>query len=356
MYNTSFNETLLPWYTQHRRNLPWRQTTDPYAIWLSEIMLQQTQVDTVIPYYHRWLRRYPTIEAVAEAELESLLKLWEGLGYYQRCRHFWEAAKQVRNRFRGKIPQRYDDFRSLPGVGDYTAAAVLSIAFGQPYPVLDGNVKRFMARYRGIRYFTPTNLRRITAFLANQIRQNNPGDFNQAIMEIGARICRPRKPLCADCPVQSTCRAFARGQVESYPRKTVKKPIPEEEVVVGLLWKDNRFLITRRKETGHLGGLWELPGGKVEAGEALEAALKREFWEECGVNISVGNRVGVVRHAYSHFKIHLTLFHCYPLKGTTVSPIQPFRWIFPSDINSYPFPKANHKLFSLCNSQEWIHD
>ncbi|NOZ75486.1 MAG: A/G-specific adenine glycosylase, partial [FCB group bacterium] len=341
MYTTSIIHDLLNWYRDHHRDLPWRNTNDPYRIWLSEVMLQQTQVMTVIPYYHRWLHRFPTLKSVANADRETLLKVWEGLGYYQRCRNFHRAAVMIQDKYQGIIPSDYKQFRALPGVGDYTVAAVLSMAFHQSLPVLDGNVKRFLARYFGMRNLSPFNLRRQQSFLEKAIQPVEPGIFNQAIMEVGSRICRPRNPNCDQCPVADTCQARVRGNVETYPQKTKRKTPPHYNVVIGLLWNKERFLITRRAENGHLGGLWELPGGKIEPGETAEMALRREFIEECRVHIVPGSRVGVVRHTYSHFSIRIALFHCFLVnENEPVIPLQPHRWIQPENVNDYPFPKA----------------
>ncbi|RMF08319.1 MAG: A/G-specific adenine glycosylase [Candidatus Neomarinimicrobiota bacterium] len=353
MCNTNITNLLLGWYQTHRRDLPWRSTSDPYRIWLSEVMLQQTRVETVIPYYERWLQAFPTLRKVAEAELESLLKLWEGLGYYNRCRNFWLAAKEVQSRWKGCIPTDPTVFQSLPGVGPYTAAAVLSIAYGLPLPVVDGNVRRWLARYLGLRTMTPYNRKRMRNRLATWLPADRPGDFNQAVMELGARICRPTRPRCKSCPVAAACHANTRRQVDRYPRREVKKPLPVKTVVVGLLWHRSRFLITRRDEKTHLGGLWELPGGKVEPGESLPAALKREFREECGLEVLPGKKVGTVQHAYSHFAIDLHLYHCSSPNPQTIQTRQPYRWITPGEISHFPFPAANHKLFTLCRRQQW---
>ncbi len=319
-------------------------------------MLQQTQVDTVIPYYTKWLNRYPTITAVANTDLEALLKIWEGLGYYQRCRNFWLAAQEVRDRFNRQIPEDSHTFRALPGVGDYTTAAVCSIAFKKPLPVIDGNVRRFMARFLGLRTLTPYNRKRILRFLERQISHELPGDFNQAMMEIGATICKPKTPLCKECPVRKECHAFTSGKPEFYPEKAAKKEIPVQKAVIGLLWKGDKFLIARRDDKRHLGGLWELPGGKMESGEMEGETLVREFKEECAVDVIVGKRVGQVKHTYSHFQVHLTLYHCFPKNGAAVISDQPIRWIMPEQIGDFPFPGATHKLFALCDQQEWKRD
>lgn len=345
--------SLLDWYTEHRRDLPWRKTDNPYCLWLSEIMLQQTQIKTVIPYYDRWLKHYPTLESAAQATVDELLKLWEGLGYYARVRNFHQALKIVVTEYNGKIPGNWSEFRALPGVGEYTAAAVLSIAFLKPYPVLDGNVKRLMARLLGIRRLTPRNMKRILSNLNQWIKKTDPGAFNQAMMELGGRICQPNQPQCHACPLRLDCTAFQHGRPETYPEPTVKKKRPHYRIVVGCIWQNGRFIIARRPEEKMLGGLWEFPGGKIEEGESETEALKREIREECDLKVTIGKRVGTIRHAYSHFSIEMTLFHCFPEKKINQRKVT---LITPEEIEQYAFPGANHKLFNLLNRQNWSQD
>jgi len=212
--------------------LPFRKSKDPYKIWLSEIMLQQTQVKTVLPYYTEWIKKFPTIKSVALSNIDSLLKLWEGLGYYKRCINFHKASKIVTHNYYGKIPDKKKELLALPGVGEYTASAVLSIAFNKPFPVLDGNVKRVISRIIGIKKLSNFNLRKIHRTLEGLICRSKPGDFNQGLMEIGALICRPINPSCKECPLNQNCYAFAQGHPENFPAKIIRKPKPQYDVVV----------------------------------------------------------------------------------------------------------------------------
>ncbi|MDP6532585.1 MAG: A/G-specific adenine glycosylase [Candidatus Marinimicrobia bacterium] len=345
MYNTNINE-ISRWFTKNKRQMPWRDTKDPYKIWLSETMLQQTQVKTVIPYYKKWVSNYPTILDVASAEENSLLKAWEGLGYYRRCRNFHKASIIVTDSYNGRIPDNYDTFKSLPGVGDYTASAVMSIVFGLPYSVLDANVWRVMCRYLGIKNITVNNKNRIRTQLNHWIKQSkNPGDFNQAMMEIGSQACSIKKPKCNNCPINQSCKAFQFGEPEAYPKPVKKKGIPTYDVSVGIIWDKDKFFIQKREKQNHLGGLWELPGGKRKVNEKLEKTLQREINEECGVKVKVGDRAGFVKHQYSHFKIKLTAFHCSLKNGSTMPATKSSNWIIPGDVDLYPFPKATLKIF-----------
>lgn len=338
---------LLKWYSQNKRKLPWRNTKDPYSIWLSEVMLQQTQVDTVIPYYKKWLVSFPTLESVANAREQDLLKIWEGLGYYNRCHNFKKAVSIVMEDFNGEIPSDFNSFRKLPGIGDYTAAAVLSICFNRPLPVIDGNVKRVMARVLRRKKFTSYNLGLIKSKMEQWIHPEKPGNFNQAMMELGSLVCRPNQPHCYDCPLQSHCGGVKTGSPEQYPAREDRKPIPHYDVAVGMIWKDDKFLILKREDRNHLGGLWELPGGKIKLAENPVAGLKREIMEECDADVSVADPIGQVKHRYTHFSITLNGFHCRLKNGSNIDSGQPSQWIVPAEIPAYPFPRANHKLFKL---------
>ena len=350
-YNTIPN-SLLAWYSVNKRTLPFRDIDDVYKIWLSEVMLQQTQVETVIPYFKNWINKFPTIKTVADAEQESLLKMWEGLGYYSRCRNFHKAANIVVKTHNGKIPNNWEEFRALPGVGDYTASAVLSIAFKKPYPVIDGNVKRVMARILRFRNLTKRNIYRMKKCLIDIISKENPGDFNQSMMELGARICTPKNPKCGLCPVSFQCGAFLVGTPESYPLPIKKKKPPHYEIVAGLIWRGNKFYIQKRGQKGMLAGLWEFPGGKVEKDESLEDALRREIQEECGAKPKIIKKFGTINHAYTHFSITFHGYHCSE-NGTPINDLEHSTWIEPGQISEFPFPKANHKLFSLLEEQGW---
>jgi len=315
-------------------------------------MLQQTRVNTVIPYYLKWVENYKSIKSVAEADGQDLLKLWEGLGYYSRCRNFHRACKIIVNDFSGEIPIDYQKFRLLPGVGDYTASAVFSIGLKQAYPALDGNVRRVMARVLRIKNFTKRNNNRIYNMLIKWMDRERPGDINQALMDLANRICRVDHALCNTCPIDQVCMAHKMSIPESYPARRKKKVMPHKEFVAGLIWKGNKFLITKRKEKELLGGLWEFPGGEILSSETPIGSLRRKIKEEWAIDVNIKKKVGYVKHAYSHFKITLTLYQC-QAQGSIKTINKVYKWITPSEINFFPFPRSNHKLFNLLNSNGW---
>ena len=313
-------------------------------------MLQQTQVNTVLPYYKKFLKQFPNPEKLARADLQSVLKVWEGMGYYARARNIHRAAKVIRDQNGGKLPATWEEFRQLPGVGEYIAAAVLSIAFGQPYAVVDGNVKRVLVRL--FRMDTPVNVARVIREFRNiadkLLDQTRPGLFNQAVMELGAIVCKPKNPLCPFCPLQDLCRSFRAGRVTEYPKKKRVPSKPEYPIAIGVVFRDNRVLITQRKPEGLLGGLWEFPGGKIREGESAEAACIREIKEEVNLRIDIDTYLTQVKHAYTHFKIIMEVFRCRSVSGRIKlnGPVA-YRWIGLDDIDRYPFPKANHKFIPL---------
>jgi len=334
------------WYGRHARPLPWRQTSDPYAIWLSEVMLQQTRVETATPYWRLFLERWPTVESLARATPAQVLKAWEGLGYYARARRLPEAARAVVAR--GGWPRTAAELARLPGVGRYTAGAIASIAFGEAAPVLDGNVRRVWARLFAVTS-PPVGkaLDRFWLWSARVAASGEPAVVNQALMELGATVCTPRAPACGACPLRRWCLAAGEGRPEAYPKRAPKKAVPQVRAAVGLLWKRGRFLIALRPDDGLLGGLWELPGGKVEPGENPEAALARELEEELGARVAVGAALPPVRHAYSHFKVLLHPFDCALAAGSPPPRApRPLKWILPRDIPRYAFPAATLRIFA----------
>jgi len=343
---TRLQRNLMQWYDLNRRDLPWRRTTDPYRIWVSEVMLQQTQVDTVIPYYDRFLKLFPGLTTRAVADLNDVLKAWEGLGYYARARSLKQATSVVLTEHKGRVPENEDDFRALPGVGDYIGAAVLSIAFRKPFAVVDGNVKRVLARLLLID--EPVNNAKshktFSAAAEYLLARREPHLFNQAMMELGALICRPRNPVCGPCPLQRFCRAYDEKQIDCFPRRIQKAKIPLYPIAAGVVYKKDRFLITRRKPEGLLGGLWEFPGGKILKGETPEAACLREIREEVNLNVEVTEHLTTVKHAYTHFKIIMDVFVCRYVKGRIrLNGPDDFRWISIGQTDAYPFPKATLK-------------
>ena len=347
---TVFRTSLTNWYHTHYRNLPWRQSKNPYAVWISEVMLQQTQVKTVIAYYATFLNCFPNLKVLAKSDLQDVLKVWEGLGYYARARNLHRAAIEINRRYDGIIPNDWKQFRSLPGVGEYIAAAVLSIAFGRPYAVVDGNVKRVLARiFKMPQFINKSAFNKVFQTKADAlIDRKQPGNFNQAMMELGAMICTPHHPNCHHCPVSLHCSVFASQKVTDYPKRGKKNTPPLHHIAIGVVRKNNRILITRRKEEGLLGGLWEFPGGKIKPKETSTVALKREIKEEISLNVNNLTFLTRVKHAYTHFKIEADVFLCDHSKGNVQlkGPID-YRWIEPFEIKNYPFPKANHKFIPL---------
>jgi len=344
----AFRKALINWYLANKRDLPWRHTNDPYRIWVSEVMLQQTQVATVVPYYHEFLQHFEDLKGLARANSQEVLKAWEGLGYYARARNLHRAASLVLKEHRGVVPGCWAAFRKLPGVGDYIAAAVLSIAFEQPYPVVDGNVKRVLARLLVLR--DPVNkassAQKFRETADQLLERKQPGTFNQAMMELGAVVCKPQQPLCGSCPVQKMCRAYQSAEVLNFPIKLKKEPTPHYRIAVGVVFKNGRVLITRRKPSGLLGGLWEFPGGKIHKGESPAAACIREIKEEVNLAIKVDSHLSRVKHAYTHFKIVMDVFCCSYVSGRVAlsGPVD-HRWIKLQQLDDFPFPKANHKFF-----------
>ncbi len=351
----TIQEALLDWYGKNRRPLPWRNTSDPYGIWVSEVMLQQTQVKTVIPYYERFLSVFPDADTLALAKLQEVLKLWEGLGYYARARNLHRAAQKIMAFHEGLVPDSPASLMSLPGIGDYIACAVSSIAYGKPYAAVDGNVKRVLARFHQIEspVNDPSSGKVYKAAAEAFLEKSNPGMFNQAMMELGALVCTPRNPHCDHCPLCRKCRALEEKAVSVYPRRVKKAPIPEHHIAAGVVWKGSRVLITQRKPEGLLGGLWEFPGGKIEKGETPSEACTREIKEEVNLVVEPQERIARIRHAYTHFKIVMDVFRCHYRNGRVqLTSAVDFRWIRLHEINRFPFPGANRKFIPLIKSPQ----
>ena len=351
----SFSSRLLAWYADHQRDLPWRHTHDPYRIWVSETLLQQTQVATVIPYYERFLARFPDIETLAAAPLDDVLKAWEGAGYYARARNLHRAAQQLVAQASGRgarVPRRVEELLKLPGVGRYIAGAVASIAFNQDAPILDANVTRVLCRYFGIRGDPKIGLSQATRarlwkLAEDLIPAGRARDFNQALMDHGATVCLTRRPRCETCPVRRGCVARRLGIQDELPTKRVRGKRPHYEIGAGIIWKRGRILIQRRPPQGLLGGLWEFPGGKRERGESFEECVRREVREELGIAVKVGKQVAVVEHGYSHFTITLHAFTCEHVRGRVrLLHATAFKWVRPAELKDYAFPAANRKIIS----------
>ena len=348
-----FRHYLLRWYEASQRPMPWRETIDPYYIWISEVMLQQTQVATVIGYFNRFVQRFPDIKTLAEADLQDVLKLWEGLGYYSRARNLHQAVNQLVERGVFTVPDTPSEFLSLSGVGPYTCSAVQSIAFGHPLAVVDGNVKRVLSRIYELKI--PVNDSSVHDVFNKKadglLDTSDPSSFNQAMMELGALVCKPTSPLCSTCPVASFCKAFADGHVADFPKRKKKAPVPLRKRVAGLIVVDNTFLIVRRKEDGFLGGLWELPDASLKKNANPEKALAQDIQTRTGLIVDIDKNLARIKHAYTHFKLEMDLFLCRVKKGEVVlnGPID-FKWINPDEIDDFAFHKAVHKCFPMIDA------
>ncbi|MBW2494794.1 MAG: A/G-specific adenine glycosylase [Deltaproteobacteria bacterium] len=341
---------LLNWYRANKRAMPWRETRDPYAIWISEAMLQQTRVETVIPYWERFLSRFPDVHALATADIDDVLGVWAGLGYYSRARNLQAAARAIDRDHGGVLPDDAETLQTLPGIGRYTAGAVASIAFDRPEPVLDGNVKRVLARWLGIREDVgrPATVERLWEEAEALARGPHPGDLNQALMELGATVCTPRAPRCEGCPVSQFCDARAKGDAHSLPIKARKKAARKVEAVAALVVRRGKALAVRRPSRGLLGGLWDLPGGDLAAGETPRAGLRRALRECAGLEISRASSIGTVEHVFTHRRLTL---HVYRANTSTdrirLAGFEGHRWLAPRAISSLPHASVTAKALEL---------
>lgn len=337
---------LLAWWDEGHADLPWRRTHDPYHIWVSEIMLQQTQIVTVIPYYERWIGRFPTIESLAQAPLDDVLKMWEGLGYYSRARNLHTAAQTVVNEFNGEMPRTVEGLMGLKGIGRYTAGAIASIAFNQSTPVLDGNVIRVLSRLTDLPDdTTQTATKKALWQLAEQlVPLTRAGDYNQALMELGQRICQPANPTCHICPIAEHCLARLNGTQLDRPVRPPRKRTPHYNVVAAVVYReDGRILLVQRPLNGLLGGLWGFPHGKQEEGEPQVESLKRVLDEAYGVGIEPHHAITQVKHAYTHFRITLHVFHATHQTSDIPSPIN-HAWVTLSEFDNFAFALTDRKI------------
>jgi len=345
----SFAPLLLDWYGENAREMPWRSHISPYRTWVSEVMLQQTQVETVIPYFTNWMARFPDIETLAAADEQDVLGQWEGLGYYSRARNLHRAAQYVRDNYQGQLPETAAELQKLPGIGPYTAAAIASIAFGEDVAALDGNIRRVLARLFDIREpaRSPLGERQLSELAQANLPSGRAGDYNQALMDLGALICKPKKPDCERCPIANSCRARQLGVQEARPVKLPRKKTPHLTVTAAVIRRDGKVLIAQRPSKGLLGGMWEFPGGTLEADDAdLAACLQREIREELGMDIIIGQPFGVYDHAYTHFKITLHAFLCGLPDGEHPQPLenQAITWAALAELPDYPMGKVDRQI------------
>jgi len=338
-----FRSQLLDWYRIHARNLPWRANLNPYAVWIAEIMLQQTTVQTVIPYYKAWMKRFPDMKALNRAPLQKVLNAWQGLGYYQRAQNLHRAAAIIIRDHGGRIPRNPTLLRRLPGFGPYTTAAVLSQAFDLAHPAVDANVRRVGMRLLGMKSEASVSIDRgLIKWLEPLLPERGAGIFNQAMMELGALICRPKNPACLRCPLIDFCKAFRTGEQEIIPRPRYQST-KMIQAVIAVITHQSKHLIQKRPEKGLLAGLWEFPGGKVQAGESRKNALRREIKEELGLELKSFTYLTQVTHAYTQYRVTLHAFQC-SLERRPSFPRESYRWVTLTGMRRFPMPSGSVKI------------
>ena len=359
--------SLLQWFRENGRSwIPWKLTKDgsipqlgesisPYEIWIAEVMLQQTQLKVVIPYWEKWMKAFPTLTYLAEADLEHLLMIWQGLGYYSRANRIHQSSK-ILIEFVGKNsdqdphswPNEIEQWISLPGIGRSTAGSIISSAFDLPTPILDGNVKRILSRLLALERRTIKDDRKLWQFSSFLISKLSPRNFNQALMDLGAMICTPQKPSCSYCPLQNFCIAYIKYDPDDFPKKLMSKIKPLQEIGIGLVFNENgELLIDKRLESSSMGGMWEFPGGKKTSDESIEKTIERELNEELGIVVKVGAKLLSFEHTYTHKKLYFTVHFCEWISGEPKPLVsQRLLWVSPERLYEFPFPAANAKIIS----------
>lgn len=353
MYSARLSSKLLNWYRLNKRTLPWRDMPhpDPYAVWVSEIMLQQTRVEAVIPYFENWMKIFPTVSALAKASEQRVLNAWEGLGYYSRARNLHKAAKIVVSDYGGQLPRDLDALRQLPGIGRYTLGAISSIAFGMNVAALDGNIKRVYARIFDIAepVDTPNGEALLWGIAGKQLPKENVGDYNQALMDLGAAICVPKNPRCRICPVMKLCKARENGTHNLRPVKSPKKSVPHHIHAAGVMIEDRKVLLAKRPSKGLLGGMWEFPNGRVSGDplQGLAGALKTGYNLRLRVNrrkVTGVEHLGIVQHAYSHFSVSVYVYRCQLVSDVIGETL---KWVPIQKLDDYPMGRIDRQIASL---------
>src|SRR5713226_9342004 len=337
---TGIRSRLLRWYRQNLRDLPWRRTSDPYAIWIAETMLQQTQVKTVLPYYRRFLKALPTIQALDRASLQRVLTLWSGLGYYRRAENLKKAARKIVREHHGRLPRERHDLLALPGVGSYTAGALLSIAFNRPFPAVDGNARRVLTRV-----FNVKGDKKLASLAHELAHCASPGRLNQALMELGATICLPRLPRCAKCPFVKFCDAYGSGQAQIGRQAVSKQTIRKVDWPLLVIQSGSRILLHRRASNGILAGLWEVPGGEKKQGETAQETLVRHL-DGLSNRVTSISLIGQVGHSITNRRIRAPIFRG-RLDGRTALPRSSWRWVSCSNLHRHPLSSLSRKAIKL---------
>lgn len=332
---------LLAWYNTHKRILPWRDHPDPYAVWVSEIMLQQTRVETVIPYFEKWMKQFPTIKKLAKADEQDVLNAWEGLGYYSRARNLHKAAKIVAEKFNGELPRDLDDLHSLPGIGKYTVGAIASMAFKMDEATLDGNLRRVFSRLFDVKEFadSPVGEKTLWELARKNLPKGKAGDYNQALMDVGATICLPKNPRCLLCPLMELCEARKNGTQALRPVLKPKKKIPQYVDVVAVVVKSKKVLLNQRPADGLLANMWEFPNARVE--QNPDSELTKAIKSTTKIQVKKKEALGLVNHAYTHFKVTVHVYQC-DLISTPKN--KKLKWVNISDLENYPMGKIDRQI------------
>ena len=362
--------SLLEWFSEHGRNwIPWKLKKDgsipksgeflsPYGIWIAEIMLQQTQLKVAIPYWEKWMQTFPTLTDLAEADLQNVYLIWQGLGYYLRAKRIYQSSKLLieyvgRNRDQdpSSWPVGIDQWMILPGIGRTTAGSIISSAFDLPTPILDGNVKRIFSRLLAIERTSSKEQKRLWEFSSLLISTLSPRDFNQALMDLGAMVCTPKKPICSSCPLKKFCVAYIKYDPQNFPKKEMRKINPFQEIGIGIVFNNNgELLIDQRLDNSSMGGMWEFPGGKKKSDESIEMTIVRELKEELGIAVKVGAKLLSFQHSYTHKELYFTVHICEWKSGEPKSlASQKVLWVSPEELSNFPFPAANTKIISELN-------
>jgi A/G-specific adenine glycosylase len=339
-------ERLLHWFAENGRDLPWRTNYLPYEVWISEMMLQQTQIKTMLPYYRRWMERFPDLPSVADAPEDELFRCWEGLGYYARAKNIHKAARRIVSEFEGKLPRDIDSIRALPGIGRYTAGAIMSFAYNADYPAADANAARILARIFNISIQSNQKEFRdaVWNYASEILPSGHSRNFNQALMDFGSVICLARDPLCAQCPIAFGCKSLVAGVVDRRPLTVRKKAPTQIERAIGVLLEDGKVLVRKRPESGLMANLWEFPGIETLVGETPEQALRNSWLKELGIKLSVLEKLSVVKHTHTSFRVTLHAFLCGTGGASMPENSSHLRWASLGELQNFAFPAAHRKV------------